>query len=408
MDAARYLPDRERTPLVKGQAEGLVELLRLAQPQGHTRTSPMHKETGPVVLIPAHNEAATIAHTICSLKEQTVSPSSIIVICDNCTDNTAQISRSLGAIVLTTVDNKARKAGALNQGLKEAIPYLRDNDFVVTIDADSHLSGDWIQQASLKLRRRRRAGAVCGVVVGESDHGLIGQLQQNEYVRGARTISRMQQVRVLSGCGTMFRVDALRKIAEERGTLLPGTHGQYFNQDSITEDYEITLALKSLGFECIFSEESVAVTELMPTWADLFRQRLRWQQGTLGDLRRYGLAKATRRDWGRQFVGYLSYIVVIACWIIITQSFLSGAVFSPAWGLSVLGVSLVERTWTVRRAGVRGIFLAALMLPELCYGLFEAAYLARAGFAQFGRTETSWNHLQHADPGRRRIEERAA
>jgi poly-beta-1,6-N-acetyl-D-glucosamine synthase len=34
-------------------------------------------------------------------------------------------------------------------------------------------------------------------------------------------------------------------------------------------------------------------TEVMPTWADLFRQRLRWQTGALTDLRAYGLTGVT-------------------------------------------------------------------------------------------------------------------
>ena len=47
------------------------------------------------VLVPAHNEAATVAHVIYTLRQQTRLPDEIIVICDNCTDDTEAIADSL-------------------------------------------------------------------------------------------------------------------------------------------------------------------------------------------------------------------------------------------------------------------------------------------------------------------------
>lgn len=63
---------------------------------------------GPVtvtVLIPAHNEAQNIANTITSLREQHDPPERIIVVADNCTDDTEQIATDLGVEVFRTVDN---------------------------------------------------------------------------------------------------------------------------------------------------------------------------------------------------------------------------------------------------------------------------------------------------------------
>jgi hypothetical protein len=45
------------------------------------------------VFIPAHNEAASIGATLRSLREQTRPPSHVVVVCDNCTDDTAAIGR---------------------------------------------------------------------------------------------------------------------------------------------------------------------------------------------------------------------------------------------------------------------------------------------------------------------------
>lgn len=181
-----------------------------------------------------------------------------------------------------------RVAGALNQALAGTLPYLADEDCVLVMDADSHLNLNWLQAATAALRRNPCAGAVCGVFLGEPGGGLIGQLQRNEYIRYARQVGRRRQVPVLSGTGTLFRVSSLRAVAAERGRRLPGPPGQYYSEESITEDDEITLALKSLGRQCLAAVGCQTTTELMPTWSALWTQRIRWQKGALNDLRRYG------------------------------------------------------------------------------------------------------------------------
>ena len=47
------------------------------------------------VFIPAHNEAASIGATLRSLREQNYPPSNVIVVCDNCTDDTAAIAQRI-------------------------------------------------------------------------------------------------------------------------------------------------------------------------------------------------------------------------------------------------------------------------------------------------------------------------
>ena len=73
-------------------------------------------------LIPARNEELHIAATLESLRRQTVPPTAVWVIADNCTDATADVARAHGAEVYTTVDNQHRKAGGLNQLLARLLP----------------------------------------------------------------------------------------------------------------------------------------------------------------------------------------------------------------------------------------------------------------------------------------------
>jgi cellulose synthase/poly-beta-1,6-N-acetylglucosamine synthase-like glycosyltransferase len=347
-----------------------------------------------VVLIPAHNEAASIKDTISSLRRQTRPPDEIIVVSDNSSDATDARSVLHGAKVLVTIGNSARKAGALNQALRQVLPRLTREDLVLVMDADSQLAPGWIQCAADALERDPELGGVSGTYTGENDQGLLRQLQRNEFVRASRLVRRRYELWVLSGTGTMLRVPVLREVARERGRRLPGTPGEYYDSSSITEDYEITLALKTLGYRCLCPPGCTAVTELMPTWQHLFQQRLRWQSGTLTALRRYGFTRATWTNWVRQAFFYVRYCSQIACWVILVYSLVAHFGFSmPGWVLWMLLTIYLERVASVRRAGRRGVLLAALLLPEWWYGMFDGLYLFQALKAELTHRGVSWNHV---------------
>jgi hypothetical protein len=67
------------------------------------------------VLVPAHDEADRILHTLAGLRRQTLPPTRIVVVADNCSDDTVPLALSAGAEVYETVGNRHKKAGALNQ-----------------------------------------------------------------------------------------------------------------------------------------------------------------------------------------------------------------------------------------------------------------------------------------------------
>lgn len=346
------------------------------------------------VFIPAHNEAASIGATLRSLREQTHPPSRVVVVCDNCTDETAAIAVRHGVTVFTTVGNTARKAGALNQALGHFLPTLDGDDLVLLMDADSQLSRHWIASAVHALRSDRKLGGVCGTYLGVNEEGILRQLQRNEFVRASRLVPRRASLWVLSGTGTMFRARVLREVGRERGSTLPGRRGEFYHSRSITEDYEITLAVKTLGWRCIAPPGCTASTEIMPTWRALFRQRLRWQTGTLTALRSYGMTRVTWTNWARQIFFYLRYLAQVACWVIIGGSlYRHPSLYMPSWVIMMLTLIYAERVITVRKAGLKGLLLAMLLFPEWAYGMFDGLYLMRALFTQITGKDVSWGHL---------------
>lgn len=129
--------------------------------------APCHPQPRVVALVAAHNEAAAIAHAIGSLQAQSWPPDAIVVVADNCTDPTGGLSLLHGVSVFHTAGNTARKAGALNQALHHILGGLEDDDFVLAMDADSLLSGDWIRQA-VRAIGSEKAGTTVGLAMSRS------------------------------------------------------------------------------------------------------------------------------------------------------------------------------------------------------------------------------------------------
>ena len=258
------------------------------------------------MLVPAYNEALTIAATLESLWGQTRPPDRVVVVADNCTDDTAEIARDHGADVFATVGNTEKKAGALNQALSEMFAEISARDVVMVMDADSVIVPEFLETAMGRLEEDPDLIAVGGVFYGEGGSGLVGQLQRNEYTRYQRHISRRKgKVFVLTGTASLFRTYALKAVADSRGQLLPGDPGQVYDTLALTEDNEMTLSLKSLGAKMISPMQCRVVTEVMPTWRALWRQRMRWQRGALENIGAYGLTRATLRYWLQQIaIGY--------------------------------------------------------------------------------------------------------
>lgn len=381
-------------PFVQPQRRKRDVLTRLGATVRPRRSHRLISPAEIYVFIPAHNESGTITQTLESLRKQTLFPPHVIVVCDNCTDDTEQKAAVAGVQTFRTRQNAGKKAGALNQALSRLLPALGADDLVLVMDADSQLSDGWLEEAELMLRFDRKVGAVCGVFLGEPGHGLAVELQRNEYVRYARTVYRRRQAPVLSGTGTLFRASVLSEVAGKRGRLLPGIQGEYYNSQSITEDNEITLALKTLGHRCLPGPACVTVTEVMPTFPDLYRQRMRWQQGALSDLRRYGFTRVTLMYWARQAALYAGFCASIFCWAVMSWSIAVHPSINVGWTIGILGVNFVERLWTVRKVGLKGMMLSALVLPEFGYDVFRMVVFFRSLAAELRQRQIAWNHLQ--------------
>jgi len=356
---------------------------------------------GPVtvtVLIPAHNEAASIGATLDSLRAQDRAPNRVIVVADNCTDATEDVARAHGAEVFVPVGNTQKKAGALNQAFRGLLDGLGDNDVVMCMDADTVLDDGFLAAGVQRFTSDRALMAIGGLFYGEAGHGILGQLQRNEYVRYSREIRRRRgRVFVLTGTASMFRARALRTVAASRGGLLPGVHGDVYDTAALTEDNELPLAIKSLGGLMASPDACRVVTELMPTWRNLWTQRLRWQRGALENLGAYGPAPTVLRYWAQQIgIGY-SVIALSSFWLLIAVTGLATDrwVWFPFW-LGVGSLFVVDRVVSAWSGGWKARLLAVMLIPELLYDMYlDVVYVKGIFDITFARNAT-WGHVDNA------------
>ncbi len=323
------------------------------------------------VLVPARNEAEQIASTIQSLWRQTRRPDFILVIVNNTVDSTAAIARENGATVIEMTQNKHKKAGALNAGVRHLLSGRYFPEFVVTIDGDTELEEHFVQRSLKAMAYEPKLGGLSAVCRGKPRLGhtpvqrILTWYQRAEYAR-AGFVRLRRNVHTLSGAGSVLRAEAIydvlcarRDLYEERPT-------------NIVEDFETTLEMKRLGWRCTNNYHTVAYTDLMLSLRTLFQQRIRWVGGTIDELRRRGWCKETRASIITLAYGFLG-MPVFYFWVwLFMINILNGADLVDIW---FTGCVALYQGLTLRKMGWRSMILGALLVPEALYMLTRHSWL---------------------------------
>ena len=219
---------------------------------------------------------------------------------------------------------------------------------VLVMDADSILDERFVEEACKLLVAEPQIGAVSAAYIGKKKPGFLPMMQRIEYAHERRRVARRKaRVSCLSGTAALFTMGALRHLLRERGKAVPGRaeKPEAYLSVSLTEDFEITLALRTIGYRPLSTKQCISHTDVMPTVSMLWSQRLRWQRGTLETLRLYGLGKLTWRLYLTQIYTYamsLATPLMITLWVISVFALHSGLQFSW-WILLLLPLSAIEQ-----------------------------------------------------------------
>lgn len=357
-----------------------------------------------IAVIPAYNEQEMILRTIDSLRRQTRRADEIIVLADNCTDSTVAIALAAGVSVVETIGNGDGKAGALNALLAEIMPLLNDEDCVLVMDSDTVLTERFIESTvgTLFGPSKKPIAGVGGIFLADDDAwSLVRQLQTNEYVRYQRRLSRrMGRALVLTGTGTVFKIGFMREVAQaRRDGMLPdlGRTGSVYDISALTEDNELTICAKELGYRVVSPRDCTVKTAMMPTLASLYKQRRRWQRGALENLIAHGLNRHTAPYAIRQVLTYLGVLFLpFYLWTLtvafIVQSSLN--FFQPLWVL-VAVLYVFEQTFSVRRGGWRAVLVSLAVVPEIFLNVFLNVVYVMSYYGALFATDETWGRMRH-------------
>jgi cellulose synthase/poly-beta-1,6-N-acetylglucosamine synthase-like glycosyltransferase len=326
------------------------------------------------VFIPAHNEQDTIEATVRCLLSQEMLPGRIIVVCDNCSDNTAQVAIAAGAEVFVSQGNQHMKAGALNQALEWAMPYIRPDDLIAVIDADTTVSTNFIRAGREYLTAHPEAGGVSGTYGGREGGGLPGWCQRNEFARwGFDSRQQSGKAICLSGAASIFRANALETVRVLReAEELPGT-GTYYSTSNFTEDFEMSQAILHAGHQIRNLPEVSITTAVKPTWRELHVQRLRWNRGITETLTEYGFTQHTRSMWLRWVIYTVSVLIIPLSMAVFAHQMMNGGWRLNAWlflWLSVTLVIMLHKSITITTTRRWSALAALVLIFELPYDTF--------------------------------------
>ena len=134
-----------------------VEILAAKRVSSQSAAASVAASTWPrvAVLIPAHNESVGIIPTLADAKSQLRPWDRLLVVADNCSDDTADVARAEGAVVFERLDPQRRGKG---YALSAGVAHLSADppDIVVIVDADCRLSPSAIPRLAAKCAQSRR------------------------------------------------------------------------------------------------------------------------------------------------------------------------------------------------------------------------------------------------------------
>ncbi len=159
------------------------------------------------ILMPAHNEAASIARSIVPLTPQLGERVRLVAIADNCSDDTASVARAAGATVIERHDAALRGKGACS-GLRSRRLAQDPPDVVVVLDADCELEGESLNTLAETCVASGRPVQSCYLLRSRPDDAAMVQISNFAFLiknlvrqRGA---ARIGAAATLGGTGMAF------------------------------------------------------------------------------------------------------------------------------------------------------------------------------------------------------------
>jgi cellulose synthase/poly-beta-1,6-N-acetylglucosamine synthase-like glycosyltransferase len=222
------------------------------------------------ILMPAHNEALVIEQSIKMIKAQLKDSDRLIVVADNCNDDTASIAATNGVTVIERKNmNERGKGYALDYGLQ----YLKSNpaEIVIIIDADCLVGDNAIQSLAAKCVEINKPVQALYLMESQPNPSLKARIATFAWhvknkVRpmGFNALGLPCQ---LMGTGMAFQWSDITQVNLASG--------------HIVEDMKLGADLARLNKAPIFLQSALVTSVFPPSDSATKTQRARWEHGHL-------------------------------------------------------------------------------------------------------------------------------
>jgi len=230
------------------------------------------------ILMPAHDEAAGIAVAIDTVLPQLRSDDRLLVVADNCSDQTASVAAACGAQVVERHDPDRRGKGyALDHGVRHLA--VAPPAVVIIVDADCAVAPGSVDLLARECLRRGRPVQALYLMLAPSGAGLRQRMA--EFAWAVRNEVRPLGWQRLGGpCHLMGTGMAFPWATLSTAALASA---------SIVEDMQLGLDLAAAGSPPSFCV-GARVTSMFPAQASAsVSQRTRWEHGHLAMIASRGL-----------------------------------------------------------------------------------------------------------------------
>lgn len=218
------------------------------------------------ILIPCHNEEASIAACVTSCLTQTRLANQIVVVNDGSTDRSLEILQRFGSQIeiLDVPVATGNKSHAQELGLQ-----LITGDVFIATDGDTVLDKDFVAYVEEDFLRNPGLSAVSGYV-RSIKHNWLTACRAFEYSIGQNLHKLAQHhlgyIFVIPGAAGVFRTQDFK-------TYIP------FEHDTLTEDLDFTYRLHKLDLKIMLDRRLVVYTKDPAQLHAYINQVRRWMAG---------------------------------------------------------------------------------------------------------------------------------
>ncbi|NLI72245.1 MAG: glycosyltransferase [Bacteroidales bacterium] len=325
-------------------------------------------QTRVTIITPCKNEVDNLPQLFKAINEQSYRNFELIVVDDNSIDGSYEFAVRVSLYWPTL---KARKS--IGSGKKSAIYtgiYLSENELIITLDADSIPSSDWLRTIVLFYEKNPSDLIICPVKTGESN-AFIGHFEQFEFASlvasGVGAVGAGKPI-LCNGANLAFRRDAWLMSESEL----------HFDEPSGDDIFLLQSIKRRKGvIRFLKSTDAMVVTRPSRSVISFFKQRKRWVS-KLSAFKDFQFAFTAISVFA---ICFLIVLNLVLAFVNVRFLYLSLALFVSKWIVDLMFFRTIQSFFNLKNV------LTNSLLFSFIYPFYV---LLTAGCAVFGRKNKKW------------------